>query len=113
MSGYPAGRADARQVEAACRLVRAAGGQVAQTHLRHLNPFPSDLGEVLGRYDRVLVPEMNLGYGFGGQLGMLVRAKYLVDTVGYHQVRGLPFKAEELAGVITSCIDDIASEVLQ
>jgi 2-oxoglutarate ferredoxin oxidoreductase subunit alpha len=58
----------------------------------------------------VLIPEMNLGYGFGGQLAMLVRAKYLVDAIGYHQVRGLPFKAEELAGVITTCIDDIATE---
>jgi len=97
-------------IGAACRLVRAAGGEVAQTHLRHLNPFPNDLGDVLRRYERVLIPEMNLGYGFGGQLAMLVRAKYLVDAIGYHQVRGLPFKAEELAGVITTCIDDIGTE---
>jgi 2-oxoglutarate ferredoxin oxidoreductase subunit alpha len=96
-------------IGAACRLVRATGAQVAQTHLRHLNPFPNNLGDVLRRYDRVLIPEMNLGYGFGGQLAMLVRAKYLVDAIGYHQVRGLPFKAEELAGVITTCIDDIGT----
>ncbi len=70
---------------------------VAQAHLRHLNPFPSDLGEVLRRYDQVVVPEMNLGYSFGGQLSMLVRAKFLVDAIGYNQVRGLPFKAAELA----------------
>jgi 2-oxoglutarate ferredoxin oxidoreductase subunit alpha len=88
-------------IGAACRLVRAAGLEVAQTHLRHLNPFPSDLGDVLRRYEKVLVPEMNLGYGYGGQLAMLVRAKYLVDAIGYNQVRGLPFKAEELAAVIT------------
>jgi 2-oxoglutarate ferredoxin oxidoreductase subunit alpha len=97
-------------IGAACRLVRATGAHVAQTHLRHLNPFPNDLGDVLRRYDRVLIPEMNLGYGFGGQLAMLVRAKYLVDAIGYHQVRGLPFKAEELAGVITTCIDDVGTE---
>ena len=55
---------------------RRAGGKVAQAHLRHLNPFPANTGDVLRAYDRVLVPEMNLG-----QLAMLVRAKYLVDAV--------------------------------
>ncbi len=99
-------------IGAACRRVRTAGHHVAQAHLRHLNPFPSDLGDVLRRYDRVLVPEMNLGYGFGGQLSLMVRAKYLVDAIGYNQVRGLPFKAEELAGVITTCIDDMSDEDL-
>jgi 2-oxoglutarate ferredoxin oxidoreductase subunit alpha len=62
---------------------------------------------VLRRYERVLVPEMNLGYGFGGQLAMLVRAKYLVDAIGYNQVRGLPFKADELASVITNVAGDV------
>ena len=61
-------------------------------HLRHLNPFPKDLGEILKRYDEVLIPEMNLG-----QLAMLIRAKYLVDAVGYNQVNGMPLKAAELA----------------
>jgi 2-oxoglutarate/2-oxoacid ferredoxin oxidoreductase subunit alpha len=82
-------------IGAACRVVRSHGIDVAQTHLRHLNPFPADLGEILARYDKVLVPEMNLG-----QLAMLVRAKYLVDAIGYNQVRGLPFTVEELAAVI-------------
>ena len=75
-------------------LIVVGGGPVgielAQAHLRHLNPFPKDLGEVLRRYDKVLVPEMNLG-----QLSLLLRGKYLVDAVGYNQVRGLPFKAKE------------------
>ncbi len=79
-------------VGAAVRQVRAQGGRVAQAHLRHLNPFPANTGEVLGRYERVLIPEMNLG-----QLRKLVRAEFLVDAVGYNRVRGLPFKAEELA----------------
>ena len=70
-------------IGAGVRRVRKAGYQVAQAHLRHLNPFPHDLGEVLRRYDRVLVPEMNLG-----QLSLLLRAKYLVDVVGYNEVRG-------------------------
>jgi 2-oxoglutarate ferredoxin oxidoreductase subunit alpha len=83
-------------IGAACRQVRLAGHPVAQAHLRHLNPFPSDLGEVLSRYERVIVPEMNLG-----QLSLLLRAEYLVDVVGYNHVRGLPLRAAELAEAIT------------
>src|SRR5918999_1009465 len=73
-------------IAAAVRKVRADGGSVAQAHLRYLNPFPRNTGEVLRSYDRVLVPEMNLG-----QLLKLVRAEFLVDAVGYNRVRGLPF----------------------
>lgn len=82
-------------ITAAVRRIRAGGGQVAQAHLRHLNPFPRNLGEVLKRYDKVVVPEMNLG-----QLAHLLRAKYLVDARSYNQVTGLPFKAEQLAHAI-------------
>jgi 2-oxoglutarate/2-oxoacid ferredoxin oxidoreductase subunit alpha len=90
---------------AAVRAVRARGGVVAQTHLRHLNPFPSNLGTVLRRYSRVIVPEMNLG-----QLSMLLRAKYLVDVQPFTQVRGLPFTTHELVDAIaaaTSAIDAV------
>jgi len=86
-------------IGAAVRQVRAAGLEVAQAHLRHLNPFPSDLGDVLKRYDAVMVPEMNLG-----QLSMLLRARYLVDVVGYNHVRGLPLRAAELADAITDLV---------
>ncbi|WP_030548073.1 2-oxoacid:acceptor oxidoreductase subunit alpha [Streptomyces albus] len=86
---------------AAVRRVRAEGRSVAQAHLRHLNPFPRNLGEVLERYDKVVVPEMNLG-----QLAALLRAKYLVDARSYNQVNGMPFKAEQLAGVVKEAIDD-------
>jgi 2-oxoglutarate/2-oxoacid ferredoxin oxidoreductase subunit alpha len=86
-------------IGAAVRQVRNAGLEVAQAHLRHLNPFPSDLGAVLKRYDAVMVPEMNLG-----QLSMLLRARYLVDVVGYNHVRGLPLRAAELADAITDLI---------
>jgi 2-oxoglutarate/2-oxoacid ferredoxin oxidoreductase subunit alpha len=89
-------------IGAAVRRVRSQGAHVAQAHLRHLNPFPTNLGEVLKRYDRVVVPEMNLG-----QLSMLLRAKYLVDVTGYNQVRGLPFKAAELESVLMSAIDSL------
>jgi 2-oxoglutarate ferredoxin oxidoreductase subunit alpha len=82
-------------VAAACRRVRRTGGKVAHAHLRHLNPMPENTGEVLRSYDKVLVPEMNLG-----QLSFLVRARYLVDAIGFNKVRGLPFKAAELADAI-------------
>jgi 2-oxoglutarate ferredoxin oxidoreductase subunit alpha len=84
-------------ISAAVRDVRAAGGRVAQAHLRHLNPFPANTGEVLRSYRQVIVPEMNLG-----QLSMLLRAKYLVDVTGYNQVRGLPFTTTELVEVISA-----------
>ena len=82
-------------IGAACQIVRRSGVKVAQAHLRHLNPFPHNLGEVLASYERVVVPEMNLG-----QLNMLLRSKFLIDTYGYNQVRGLPFKSSELVDVI-------------
>jgi 2-oxoglutarate ferredoxin oxidoreductase subunit alpha len=93
-------------IGAACRRVRKAGLDVAQVHLRHLNPFPNDLGEILKRYDAVMIPEMNLG-----QLSLLVRAKYLVDVVGYNHVRGLPLKAAELAEAITDLISTTTGDV--
>jgi 2-oxoglutarate ferredoxin oxidoreductase subunit alpha len=89
-------------IGAACRRVRADGGSIAQAHLRHLNPFPANTEAVLRSYERVLIPEMNLG-----QLALLVRGRYLIDAVGYNQVRGLPFKAEELAGVIKDVISNV------
>ncbi|WP_214325164.1 2-oxoacid:acceptor oxidoreductase subunit alpha [Nonomuraea sediminis] len=87
-------------IAAAVRRIRKSGGKVAQVHLRHLNPLPANTGEILKKYDKVLLPEINLG-----QLAMLLRAKFLVDIIGYNRVRGLPFKAEELAGVIQDVID--------
>jgi 2-oxoglutarate/2-oxoacid ferredoxin oxidoreductase subunit alpha len=82
-------------IGAAVRQARRAGLNVAQAHLRHMNPFPANLGEVLRRYDKVLVPEINLG-----QLALLLRGKFLVDVISYNRVRGLPFRASELAEAI-------------
>jgi 2-oxoglutarate ferredoxin oxidoreductase subunit alpha len=87
-------------IGAACRRIRRSGRSVAQIHLRHINPMPSDLGDVLRRYDRVVCPEMNLG-----QLAMLLRARYLIDIESHTQVRGLPFRAAELAAVLQDAID--------
>jgi len=82
-------------IASAVRRLRKEGKQVAQAHLTHLNPFPRNLGEVLASYDRVLVPEMNLG-----QLLKLIRAEFLVDAVGYNQLRGQPFRSDELAAAM-------------
>jgi 2-oxoglutarate ferredoxin oxidoreductase subunit alpha len=86
-------------VHAGVRRIRANGGKVAHAHLRWLNPFPENLGHVLQSYDRVLIPEMNLG-----QLRQLVRARFLVDAVAYNRVTGKPFKAGEIADAIEALL---------
>ncbi|GGU60675.1 2-oxoglutarate ferredoxin oxidoreductase subunit alpha [Streptomyces lavendofoliae] len=88
-------------ITAAVRRLRSAGESIGQAHLRHLNPLPKNLGVVLKRYDKVVVPEMNLG-----QLATLIRAKYLVDAHSYNQVNGMPFKAEQLATALKEAIHD-------
>jgi 2-oxoglutarate ferredoxin oxidoreductase subunit alpha len=78
-------------IQAAVRRVRARGLTVAHAHLIHLNPFPSDLGDVLSAYGRLLVPEANLG-----QLSRLVRAEFLVDARSLTKVQGVVFRAAEI-----------------
>ncbi|MCM2254093.1 MAG: 2-oxoacid:acceptor oxidoreductase subunit alpha [Vicinamibacteria bacterium] len=78
-------------ITAALRGLRARGRRVGHVHLRHLNPLPKNLGEVLRRYRKVVVPEMNLG-----QLLMVLRAKYLVDAIGLNKVQGKPFRQDEI-----------------
>ena len=80
--------------------MRRDGRKVAHAHLRYLNPFARNLGDVLRRYDKVLVPEMNLG-----QLLKLIRAEFLVDAVGYNRVSGLPLRRGEVADAIEALID--------
>jgi len=87
-------------VTAALRSERARGRRIGHVHLRHLNPLPKNLGDVLMRYDRVLVPEMNMG-----QLRMLLRAKYLVDAVGFNKIQGKPFKQSEIEHKIEEMLD--------
>ena len=83
----------------AVQQARAAGGAVAHVHLRHLNPLPADLGEILRRYERVLVPELNLG-----QLRFLLRGTYLVDAVGLNKVQGRPFHVAEVLAKINELL---------
>jgi 2-oxoglutarate ferredoxin oxidoreductase subunit alpha len=78
-------------IDQAVGRVRRRGGKVSAIHLRYLNPFPANLGDVLARFERVLVPEMNLG-----QLRMLLRARYLVDAIGLNKIQGQPFKIKEI-----------------
>jgi 2-oxoglutarate ferredoxin oxidoreductase subunit alpha len=89
-------------IGAACREIRASGAAIAQAHLRHLNPFPANLGEVLAAYDKVVIPEMNLG-----QLASMIRARFLIDAISVTQVRGQPFKAAELATMLLGVIEHV------
>ncbi|MEU5946870.1 2-oxoacid:acceptor oxidoreductase subunit alpha [Micromonospora sp. NPDC047465] len=89
-------------IGAACRGLRQRGHSIAQAHLRHLAPMPANLGTVLSSYDRVVIPEMNLG-----QLAHVIRAKYLVDAIGYNQVRGLPFTANELETMLEEVLKNV------
>jgi len=78
-------------ITTAAEQLRAKGASVSSAHLRYLNPFPRNLGEVLSRFETVIVPELNLG-----QLALLVRARFLVDAISFSKVKGLPFKVSEI-----------------
>lgn len=71
------------------------GYDIAHVHLRHLNPFPKNLGELLNNYDKILVPEMNCG-----QLLQLIKAKYLIPAEGLNKVQGMPFTTQEIKAKI-------------
>jgi 2-oxoglutarate/2-oxoacid ferredoxin oxidoreductase subunit alpha len=86
-------------VAAGVRRAREAGGKVAHAHLHYLNPFPRNTGDVVRRYERVLIPELNLG-----QLRKLIRAEFLVDAAGFNLVRGLPFRASEVQEAVEAML---------
>ncbi|MFT5223398.1 MAG: 2-oxoglutarate ferredoxin oxidoreductase subunit alpha [Glaciecola sp.] len=89
------------------RLRREHGRPVARAHLRNIAPLPDDLGEIMARYKRVLLPENNMG-----QLAMILRAKYLVDVKTYNRVTGLPFRSDELVERMLDQLNDLAMEGL-
>lgn len=82
-------------ITTAVEQLQAQGASVSSAHLRYLNPFPKNLGEVLSRFERVIIPELNMG-----QLALLVRGKYLTDAVSFTQIKGKPFKVSELVSKI-------------
>jgi 2-oxoglutarate/2-oxoacid ferredoxin oxidoreductase subunit alpha len=94
-------------IHAAVEQVRSSGGRVDRAHLRHLHPFPSNLGDVLTAYDRVLVPEMNLG-----QLRLLLAARFGGDIRGCNQVSGLPFTSAHLAQAVRTELADLDFEAI-
>ena len=82
-------------IRTAVNRVRKTGKEVAHAHLRHVNPFPKNLKDVLGQYDTVLIPEVNTG-----QLARLIRAEYLVPTVSFNRIQGQPMRAREIENEI-------------
>ena len=86
-------------ITAALNTQRGKGARIGHVHLRHLNPLPRNLGEVIKRFKKVLVPEMNMG-----QLSMILRAKYLVDAIGYNKIQGKPFKQSEIEDKIQELV---------
>jgi 2-oxoglutarate ferredoxin oxidoreductase subunit alpha len=87
-------------IRAGVKGMRGRGHKIGQVHLRNLNPLPNDLGDILKRYKRVLVPELNLG-----QLSVLLRAKYLVDARSYTKIQGKPFKESEILDAIAAQLE--------
>ncbi len=87
-------------ITAAMKPMREKGHRIGHVHLRYLNPLPRNLGEILKRYKKVLVPEMNMG-----QLVMILRAKFLVDAESYGKIQGKPFKQSEIEAKIEELLD--------
>lgn len=92
-------------IRTAVNRVQKGGGPVAHAHLRHINPFPKNLGDLLSRYDRILIPEINLG-----QLSRLIRAEYGVESIGYNRVLGQPLKAREIQSKILEILNPDAHD---
>ena len=88
-------------ITAAVEEAQIEGKGVASVHLRHLNPLPPDLGQILRQYRRVLVPEIN-----SGQLVRVLRAEYLVDAVGYNRVRGMPLASQDILEAINQILEE-------
>jgi 2-oxoglutarate ferredoxin oxidoreductase subunit alpha len=88
-------------IAAAVKEFQEQGKAVSHVHLRYLNPLPSDLGQIISRFEKVLVPEMNMG-----QLLRVLRAEYLVDAVGLNKIQGRPFKISEVTAKIARMLEE-------
>jgi 2-oxoglutarate ferredoxin oxidoreductase subunit alpha len=87
-------------IRAGVNNVNGGGAKVAHVHLRYLNPFPQNLGDILAGYPKVLVPELNRG-----QLSRLLRAEYLIPALSYPKIEGIPFKASEISAKILEILE--------
>ena len=87
-------------IQGALRRAIEKKQKVSWVHLRYINPFPKDLGEIIKKYDKVLVPEMN-----SGQLALMLRAKFLVDVITYSKIQGRPFTTSEIGKKISDLLE--------
>ena len=88
-------------VKSAVKQAQKENKSVSHIHLRHLNPFPKDLGEYLVNFDKVLIPEIN-----NGQLLFIIRSKYLIDAKGYNKISGKPFSSSEVFNKIIKILEE-------
>jgi 2-oxoglutarate ferredoxin oxidoreductase subunit alpha len=91
-------------IRTAVNRLQKAGRAISHAHLRHINPFPKNLEELLGRYDTILIPEINTG-----QLSRLIRAEYGTDSIGYNRVTAQPMRARDIESKILEIMDGEAS----
>jgi 2-oxoglutarate ferredoxin oxidoreductase subunit alpha len=91
-------------IKSAVQTLQSAGHSVAHAHLRHMRPFPKNLGEILRSYKKVIIPELN-----NGQLIKIIRDQYLVDAVGFHKIQGVPMSKSELVAVIGEVLASVAT----
>jgi 2-oxoglutarate ferredoxin oxidoreductase subunit alpha len=92
-------------IKTACERMRKEGYTISFVHLHHLNPFPANLGDILNDFERVFIPEMNLG-----QLKTMIQAKYLKPVIGYHKVQGQPFKSYEIEDQLKTLLSGAANQ---
>jgi 2-oxoglutarate ferredoxin oxidoreductase subunit alpha len=93
-------------IRSAVERLQSKGASIAHAQLRYLNPLPANTGEVVSSYKRVLIPEVNLG-----QLSMLIRARFLIDAIGYNRVRGKPFRIAELEAEAERILQEVGAGV--
>ena len=89
-------------IRSAVEMLQNEGENISHLHLRYLNPLPKDLGEILVKFQKVLIPELNMG-----QLSMIIRSKFLIDTVNLNKVAGKPFTKTEIYNQIKQTIKEI------
>ena len=88
-------------IKTAVKQVNVDGCKVSQVHLKYINPFPSNLGEIIQSFNKVLIPEIN-----NGQLIKIIKDKYLVDAIGFNKIQGMPIYASEIKQKVLDIINE-------